>query len=387
GMNILREAIAHGACKVVALCDVDESALNKALGEVKQLNGDNPKRYKDFRELIAKERPEITIIGTPDHWHALPAIEAISSGSHVYLEKPIGHTIGEGKAILKAARENNRMVQIGTHRRVSPHNISAMEFLRSGKVGRVSQVKAFINYGQGPGEPVPDEEPPAGLDWDFWVGPAAYRAYNKQIHPRGFRQYLNFANGTMADWGIHWFDQILWWSEEKYPKKVFSSGARFVRNDSSDAPDTQMAIYEFEQFTLTWEHKLCAPNAYTDHNVGCFFYGSEGTLHLGWRDGWTFYPKDKKSPIIQEKPVLHEPDDQNIRELWADLIQSIETGKRPVCDIQIGHRSTNISLLGMLSYKLGRSVQWDGEKELCIDDAEANTLLTREYRGEWKYPR
>ena len=212
------------------------------------------------------------------------------------------------------------------------------------------------------------------------------RAYNKQIHPRGFRQYLNFANGTMADWGIHWFDQVLWWSEEKYPKKVFSSGARFVRNDRSDAPDTQMAIYEFEQFTLTWEHKLCAPNAYTDHDVGCFFYGSEGTLHLGWRDGWTFYPKNKKSPIIHEKPVLHEPDDQNIRELWADLIQSIETGKRPVCDIQIGHRSTNISLLGMLSYKLGRSVQWDGEKELCVDDAEANKLLTREYRGEWKYP-
>ena len=386
GMNILREAIAHGACKVVALCDVDESALNKALGEVKQLNGDNPKRYKDFREMIARERPEITIVGTPDHWHALPAIEAISRGSHVYLEKPIGHTIGEGKAILKAARENDRVVQIGTHRRVSPHNISAMEFLKSGKAGRVSQVKAFINYGQGPGESVPDEEPPAGLDWDFWVGPAAMRAYNKQIHPRGFRQYLNFANGTMADWGIHWFDQVLWWSEEKYPKKVFSSGARFVRNDRSDAPDTQMAIYEFEQFTLTWEHKLCAPNAYTDHDVGCFFYGSEGTLHLGWRDGWTFYPKNKKSPIIHEKPVLHEPDDQNIRELWADLIQSIETGKRPVCDIQIGHRSTNISLLGMLSYKLGRSVQWDGEKELCVDDAEANKLLTREYRGEWKYP-
>ena len=386
GMNILREAMAFGENKVVGLCDVDSQALELAAKEVNSLKGDKPKLYKDYRELIQKEKPEIAIIGTPDHWHALPAIAAIKAGAHLYLEKPIGHTIGEGQAILKTARDYGKVVQVGTHRRVSPHNISAMKFLREGKVGKISQVKCFINYGQGPGKAAADAEPPKGLDWDFWVGPGAETAYNPRIHPKGFRNFLNFANGTIADWGIHWFDQVLWWTEEKFPKTVYSTGGRFVREDNSDAPDTQMAIYEFEDFTLTWEHKLCAPNAYIDHNVGCFFYGTKGTLHLGWRDGWTFYPKDKNAQVIKEKPQLHAPDDQNIKELWADFMSSIETGSTPVCDIELGHRATNLSLLGMLSYKLGRSVAWDGEKEKIIGDKEANKLLKRKYRGDWEYP-
>ncbi|MCB0630435.1 MAG: Gfo/Idh/MocA family oxidoreductase [Saprospiraceae bacterium] len=386
GMNILREAMAFGECKVVALCDVDQSARTSAQEEVKKLKGDQPKLYEDFREMLAQEKPEIVIVATPDHWHALCAIAAIKQGAHVYVEKPIGHTQKEGKAILRAARDNERTVQVGTHRRVSPHNISGMEFLRSGKVGKISQVKCFIYYGQGAGESVPDAEPPAGLNWDFWVGPAAETAYNPKIHPRGFRQFLNFANGTIGDWGIHWFDQVLWWTEERYPKRIFSTGDRYVRSDNTDAPDTQLAIFEFEDFTLNWEHRLCAPSAYMDHNVGCMFYGTEGTFHMGWLDGWTFYPKGKNAEIINVQPQLHDPDKQNIKELWANFRQSIESGERPVCDIEHGHLATNISMLGMISYKLGRSIEWDGEKEVILNDPEANKLLSRDYRGEWEYP-
>lgn len=386
GMNILREAMAYGECKVVGLCDVDRTARASALEEVKKLKGDQPKLYEDFRELLAKEKPEIVIVATPDHWHALPAIAAIKQGAHVYIEKPIGHTQREGRAILNAARDNERTVQVGTHRRVSPHNISGMEFLRSGKVGKISQVKCFIHYGQGPGQVVADTEPPEGLNWDFWVGPSAETAYNPKIHPRGFRQFLNFANGTIGDWGIHWFDQVLWWTEERHPKRIFSTGDRFVRADNTDAPDTQLAIFEFEDFTLNWEHRLSAPSAYMDHNVGCMFYGTEGTFHMGWRDGWTFYPKSKNADIIKVEPKLNDPDQQNIKELWADFRQAIESGERPVCDIEHGHLATNISMLGMISYKLGRSIDWDGEKELILNDEEANKLLRRDYRGEWEYP-
>ena len=155
GMNILREAIAHGHCRVVGLCDVDRKSLVAAKEEVERLNGNNPKIYGDYRELINLEKPDITIVATPDHWHALPAIMAIQNGAHVYIEKPIGHTIGEGQAVLKTARTHNRKVQVGTHRRLSPHNISAMEFLRSGKAGKIVQVKAFVNYQQGPGISAP----------------------------------------------------------------------------------------------------------------------------------------------------------------------------------------------------------------------------------------
>jgi predicted dehydrogenase len=304
----------------------------------------------------------------------------------VYVEKPIGHTIREGRAMVNAARAANRVVQVGTHRRVSPHNVSGMQFLKSGKAGRIGMVRAFVHSAGGPGQVTPDSEPPKGLDWNMWCGPAPLRPYKKAIHPRGFRQFLDYANGTLGDWGIHWMDQILWWTEEKWPRKVFSHGARYVKRDSSDAPDTQVATYEFEAFTVQWEHRTYAGNNAEKAPLGAYFYGTEGTFHMGWRDGWTFYPANAKSQPIHEAPKLNQPDDQNIRELFADFLQAIKTNGRPVCDIEIGHRSTNMSLLGMLSWKLGRSVRWDGEKEQIVGDAEANKLLSRAYRGPWKYP-
>lgn len=386
GNNILREAVAAGNSMVVGICDVDGRALQDTQKNLDDWTGEKPKHYRDYRELLQREKPDIVIVATPDHWHALPAIAAMQAGAHVYLEKPIGHTIDEGKAILRTARDTQRVVQVGTHRRVSPHNMAAMELLRSGKVGKVSAVKCFVNYGQGPGEPQTVTEPPEELDWDFWLGPAPYHDYHPGIHPRGFRQYLDFANGTIADWGIHWFDQVLWWTEERYPKTAFAHGGRYVRQDNSTAPDTLYATYEFEDFTLTWENRQCHPSTHEEHNVGCYFYGTEGVLHLGWLDGYTFYPRGKGAAVIHMEPTLHEPDQQNIKELWADFTGAIEEKRRPVCDIEHGYLATNISLLGMLSYKLGRSLEWDGEKGMIVGDKEANKMLRRKYRGEWKYP-
>lgn len=388
GMNILRSAMAAGESKVVALCDVDQNFLVPAGKEVEKLSNDRPELYTDYRELLTKEKPEIVIVATPDHWHPLITIMAVQQGAHVYVEKPISHTVNEGRAMVKAARDNNRIVQVGTHRRVSPHNVSGMEFLKSGKAGKIGMVRAFVHYGGGPGEVVPDSEPPKGLDWDMWCGPAPLNPYNSKIHPRGFRQFLDYANGQLGDWGIHWLDQILWWTEEKYPKTVFSTGGRAIKKDNTTAPDHQSVAFDFEDFTVVWEHRMFAGNnAEKGENVGCYFYGTEGTFHMGWQDGWTFYPVDKKKQVLHEAPKLHKPDDQNIPELWANFLQSIKTNQLPVCDIEIGHRSTNMSLLGMLSLKLGRSVQWDGEKEIILNDPEANKLLSRPYRTPYEYPR
>jgi predicted dehydrogenase len=215
GRNILRYAMASGECRIVALCDVDQRQLAGAAAEVERLSGDQPKGYPDFRELLAKEKPDIVIVATPDHWHPLAAIAAMKAGAHVYVEKPISHTVYEGRAMVKAAREYGRVVQVGTHRRVSPHNVSGMAFLKSGKVGKIGMVRAFVHYAGGPGQPTPDSEPPPGLDWNMWCGPAPLRPFNKNIHPKGFRMYLDYANGQLGDWGIHWLDQILWWTEEK----------------------------------------------------------------------------------------------------------------------------------------------------------------------------
>lgn len=399
GINILREAMAAGQSKVVALCDVDENQLNRAVAEVQKLSGDQPKLYRDYRELLQKEKPEIVIVGTPDHWHSLIMIAAVSAGAHVYVEKPIGHTVKEGRAMVNAARSTGKVVQVGTHRRISPHNLSGREFIQSGKLGRIGMVRAFVHYGGGPEQPEKNTEPPKGLDWEMWCGPAPLRPFNKKIHPKGFRNFLDYANGTLGDWGIHWIDQILWITGEKYPRKIFSTGGRPIKGpavstkeaQTTDAPDHQVAVFEFEQFTVSWEHRQFAANNAEKSDprqpVGCYFYGTNGTFHMGWLDGWTFYPTDPKGQIIHQDAQLHQPDEQNIRELWADFLDAIRNRRKPVSDIEQIHYSTNVSLLGMLSYKLGRSIEWDGAKETVIGDAEANKHLSRKYRGSWEYPK
>lgn len=384
GMNILREAIRAGESQVVALCDVDRGQLAPAAEEVERLTGEAPRRYGDYRELLAAERPELVVVATPDHWHPLITIAACEAGADVYVEKPVGHTVDEGRAMVEAARRHERVVQVGTHRRVSPHNRSGIAFLRSGKAGRIGMVRAFVHYGGGPGEAVPDADPPPGLDWDFWCGPAPLRPFNRRIHPRGFRQYLDFANGQIGDWGIHWLDQILWWTDEPHPRRIASTGGLHVRRDGADAPDTQVATFEFESFTATWEHRLYAANQAERHAIGAYFYGTEGTFHMGWLDGWTFYPADERQPTLHEPPQLHEPDHQNIRELWADFLEAVRTRRRPVCDIETGHRATAMSLLAMAALKTGRTLEWDGRR--IAGDAEANALLRRPYRAPWTYP-
>ncbi len=404
GTNILREAVASKHCKVVGLVDVDQRQLGRCAAEVAKWTSDEPKHYGDYREMLEREKPEIAIVATPDHWHALPMIAAVKAGAHVYVEKPISHTIWEGLAMVKAARDANRVVQVGTHRRVSPHNVSGRKFLQEGKAGKIGMVRCFVLYGgNGPEEPKKIVEPPQELNWDLWCGPAPVRPYSGGIHPRAWRSYLDYANGTLGDWGVHWLDQVRWVMDIKWPKTVYSTGGRPIKGkpvltaqqQTTDAPDHQVATYEFDDpsagsgqaLTVTWEHRQFAGNpAEKAESVGCFFYGTRGTFHMGWQKGWTFYPLGRGEQEIHEEPQLNQPDDQNIKQLWADFLDAIETGRRPISDIEEIHLSTNLSLLGMLSYKLGRSVRWDGQKEVCVGDAEADKLLRREYRQPWIYP-
>jgi len=389
GMNILNTAIQSKTVEPVAPVDVDKRHLDPALKQVEERTGSKPKGFGDHREMLEQTKPEIVINATPDHWHALITIAACKAGAHVYVEKPISHTINEGIAMVKTARETKRTVQVGTHRRVSPHNMAAMEFLKSGKLGKIGSIRAFVHYQGGAGTKEPDSPVPEGLDWEMWCGPAPLVPFNKRIHPRGFRNFMDFATGQLGDWGIHWLDQILWWSqEEQYPKSVASTGGRFIAEDNSDGPDTQHAIFQFDKFSVTWEHRRYAGNPPESHHIGLYFYGTRGVLHLGWQDGWSFYPSGNMNvePTERMAPQLDKPDDQNIAPLWTDFIECIETGRTPVCDIEKGHRSTTMALLGMLSLKLGRGVAWDGVNQTIPNDPEACKLLARTYRAPWVYP-
>ena len=395
GTNILTEAIKAGQSKVVALCDADLSQAEVCADQISQLSADEPKIYQDFRELFDKERIEIAIIATPDHWHALNTIAALEHGAHVFVEKPTGHTVNESRAIVSAAEQADRVVQVGLHRRIGPHHVSGMEFLKSGQVGDIGLVRMFVHGGGGAESPTPNSEPPRDLDWDLYCGPAPLRPFCRKIHPGGFRNFLDYANGTLGDWGVHWLDQVLWWTDEKAPKHIYSTGGRPIagaailneREQTTDAPDHQSAVYEFESFTATWEHHRFGGTGSESHPFGCYFYGTNGVFHMGWRDGWTFYPnKGGAKPVHEDPKFDNEKDGHNVPPLWKDFLDCIESGRTPVANAEVGHLATNLSLLGMLSFKIGRSIEWDGEKELILGDEEANAMLKRAYRGEWEYP-
>ncbi|MDB6074743.1 MAG: gfo/Idh/MocA family oxidoreductase [Verrucomicrobiaceae bacterium] len=395
GMNLLREGLESKRLKCVALAAGSQNARESSADEIDGLTGSKPKDYADFREMLEKEKPEIVIIATPDHWHALTTIAAVKAGAHVLVEKPTGHCVAESRAMLDAARQTGKVVQVGLHRRVGPHHIEAHEFLKSGKVGDIGMVRCFATGGGGKKEvPSPNSAPPPGLDWVMWCGPAPLRPFTSKLHPGAWRNWLDFGNGQLGDWGVHWLDQMLWWSEEKYPRRVFSTGGRPIagppvlteKEQTSDAPDSQVAVFEFEGFTATWEHRRFADNNAEKHKIGAYFYGSKGTFHIGWRDGWTFYPANAKEQIVHGNSQLQEPDGHNLKLLWNDFLNAIDKGTKPACDIEIGHRSSVLPLLGMLSLKTGRSLQWDGAKEQIIGDEDASKLLSRPGRGPWQLP-
>jgi len=394
GKNILKEAIEAGQSKVVALCDVDANAAEVAADQVKGLNGDAPKVYGDFRELLEKEKPEIVIIATPDHWHALITIAALKAGAHVFVEKPTGHTVQESRAMLNAAKDSGKVVQVGLHRRIGPHHVNALKFLKDGGAGTVGMVRLFAHYGGGPEKPAANAPTPEGMNWDLYCGPSKLRPFCRKIHPGGWRQFLDFGNGQLGDWGVHWLDQVLAWTDEKFPKRVYSTGGRQIKGapvltdkeQTTDAPDHQVAVYDFESFTCTWEHRQFADNQAEKHQIGAYFYGTKGTLHIGWRDGWTFHPANTKEQAIHEDSQLQEPDGHNLKLLWADFLESLGGSRAPVASIERAHRSSVLPLLGMISLRVGRSLQWDGEKEQIVGDPDASALLKRPYRGPWVYP-
>lgn len=386
GNHDLNCAINSGTVETVALVDVDRGRRESTFQRIKGWTGEEPQLFNDHREMLEKVKPEIVIVATPEHWHPLITIDSCKAGAHVYVEKPVSHTINEGIAMVKTARETGRTVQVGTHRRAAPCGIAARELIKSGKIGKVGMIRAFVHYQVWGGKdaPVPDAPTPEGLDWDRWCGPAPLVPFNPRMHPGGFRQFLDYGTGQLGDWGTHWMDQILWCMDDQppYPSQVSSVGGRFTWKDNTDAPDAQSALYKFDDFMVEWEHRCFAGNPPERHHIGVYFYGTKGVVHIGDGD-WSYY----KSANMNETPEIHEtPGGDNVLVSWRNFIESIESGNKPMCDIEYGHRATTMCLLGMLSLKLGRSVKWDGEKQTIPNDPEACALLSREYRGPWKYP-
>ncbi|MEO8661781.1 MAG: Gfo/Idh/MocA family oxidoreductase [Bryobacteraceae bacterium] len=373
GRDVLRNAMEAGRTKVVALCDVDENQLAPAAAEVSTCTGDRPARYRDYREMLAKEKPEICIIATPDHWHALTTIASVQAGAHVWLESPLCHTINEGRAMVKAARDADVVVQVGAQR----HNASGLTFLRSGRLGRINQIRVCTSSSVNVAGILPGAVVPKGLDWDMWCGPASLLPYHPSLHSGGFRRRLEFANGSGGYEAANCFHEVLAWSEEKSPTKVFSVGTRHGSDDDSNGPDTQVSTFEFRNFTTVWEHRSYGGSS------GVYYYGTEGTLHTAGDHGWTFNPAARGEGSVHADGRRVPATERG----WNGFLASIEGTKRTSSDIEGAQRSTNMSLLAMISMNLGRRVIWDGVKMEIPGDPEANALLARPYRQPWDYPK
>jgi predicted dehydrogenase len=324
----------------------------------------------------------------------------VEAGADVYVEKPISVDVGEGQAMVAAARRHGRVVQVNTQRRSTPHLIEARdEILRAGKLGRVGHVETYgyfpLLYGKSPR----DTAPPPTLDYELWTGPAPMRPYNELTHPRNWRAFVEYGNGIIGDIGIHMLDMVRWMLELGAPRRISSAGGIFVEPGGKvNIADTQTATFGFGDLQVTWTHRCWGAPPDPMDLWGATLYGEKGTLKASVL-GYSFAPLGGGTPV--HRPVSLEldafPEDRTepdleffaapaIRAHFKDMLAAREKRARPVADIEQGHISTAACILANISMKLGRSLEWDAEKGQVVGDEEANRLLRRPYRAPWVHP-
>jgi predicted dehydrogenase len=388
--------------EVAALCDVDRRLLDEAGAIVsgRQASKKTPRLHGDFREMLKEKDLDLVLIATPDHWHALTAIEAMEAGADLHLQKPISVDVVEGKAILDTARRLGRVVQVGTQRRSTEHLIEAKQrFIDDDKLGKIGHVELFSYYHmRARGNPA-DEAPPEALDWEMWCGPAPKRPFNKAIHPRGWRSFREYGNGIVGDMCIHMLDTVRWMLDLGWPLRITSNGGAFVDPGSiATVPDTQVALFDFGKLSAVWTHRTWGTTPDADFPWGAIIYGEKGTLKLSVQR-YEFIPLGKEAPTRREVTMELEkfPEDANekglekhvapaIRGHMRDWLQAVSTRGKPVADVEQGHISSASCILANLSADLHRTLDWDPAAHLVRGDGEANNLLARNYRGPWKHP-
>jgi predicted dehydrogenase len=388
--------------EVVSICDVDSRMLADAAEKIaaRQESKKRPRTYADYRKMLAEKDLDIVIVGTPDHWHALPAIAAIEAGADVYLQKPISVDVAEGKAILAAARKHNRVVQIGTQRRSTPHLIEAREkIIKGGMLGKVALVETYCYYHMRARENPPNTAPPEWLDYEMWTGPAPMRPYNSLVHPGRWRAFNEYSNGIMGDMCVHMLDMVRWMLDLGWPKRIASTGGIFVEKASkANIPDTQTATFDFGETTVVWQHRTWGHPADPKYPWGATLYGDKGTLKASVM-GYDFTPTGRGEALSQEVAYELEefPEDKTeerlekhvapaIRRHMANFLRARRDRTRPVADIEQGHISTAACILANNAMTLGRTLNWDATKGEVVGDAEANRMLKRPYRAPWKHP-
>jgi predicted dehydrogenase len=392
---------------VTALCDVWDPQVAQARASA----GEGARAFRDFRRVLDEKDIDAVVVATPDHWHGILAVSACRAGKDAYVEKPLAHNVVESRAIVEAAKRWKRIVQHGTQHRAAPHYGEVQAIVQGGGLGEVRYVRIwnFQNlYPSGIGRE-PDAQPPAGLDWDFYLGPAPLVPYNRARFLGTYRWFWDYAGGWLTDFGTHRFDSFHQVMGVDAPRTVVATGGRFGLKDSGETPDVLQVTYEYPGFVMSYE--FCTLNGHGgggrtpdmayyqmrgefDRPHGEAYYGTSGTL-IADRIGYEIYPEMEPAPRRGEAPASGaQPAFRSERKvvkgrdttdlLVRNFVECVRSRQAPLASAEIGHRSTIVPLIGNIAYRTGRKLRWNAEKEgFEGSEPEATALLGRTHRKPW----
>ena len=390
GWADLSETIKHPGVECIALCDVDSNVLNKRAGELEKNTGKKAILYSDYRKLLENKDIDAVIIGTPDHWHCLQMINACEAGKDVYVEKPIGNSIEEINLMVAAAKRYKRVVQVGQWQRSDPHWIAALDYVKSGQLGKIRSVTTWALPSYGRKFPkLPDALVPAGVDYDMWLGPAPKRSFNPNRFHGSFRYFWDYAGGLMTDWGVHMIDMALAGMNVAAPLSAASVGGNYGFPDSAyETPDTMNAMFDFGNFSLLWEHAMgaSAGGPYKRREPGIAFIGNNGTL-VSDRGYWEVLVEKEDGKQLIENAAEHKATENGLAHHTKNWLDCIRSRNKTNCTIEAGRNAALNSQMGNISYKLGRKVFWDEQKQSFNDDRKANELAKAHYHNGWTVPK
>ncbi|WP_209332492.1 Gfo/Idh/MocA family protein [Lunatimonas salinarum] len=377
----------------VALADVDQSVLDQRSANVQELRGKKPKLYTDYRKMLEDKDIDAVIIGTPDHWHCLNLIDSLSAGKHAYVEKPLANSIEECNLMVKAADRYGKLVQVGQWQRSGSQYAQAIEFVRSGKLGNIRLVKTWAYQGWMKPVPVkPNGQPPQGVDYKMWLGPAPERPFNENRFHFNFRWFWDYAGGLMTDWGVHEIDIALYAMNVSAPKSIMASGGKLAYpDDASETPDTLQTVYEYDGFNMLWEHATGIDGGNYGTTEGIAFIGNNGTLVVN-RGGWKVIAETENVNGQRKEKIeameLVKPDGNAQRIHCKNFVDAIKSNDASMlnCGIKTGSVAAINAHMGNVAYKLGRKVYWDAQKD-AFTESDANKMTKASYHNGWKLPK
>ena len=406
GDQLLDAFLTHKDQATVAVCDVYEPYLPAAAAKVEKAGG-SARTIKDYRKLLEAKDVDAVVIATPDHWHALQFVDACHAGKHVYCEKPLSLTISEGRRMADVAKETKRVTQVGLHRRSTPGVIEAVKLIQSGAIGKVTVAKSYHYRNETPmgiGSPK-DGEPPPGLDYDAWLGPAPKHPFNPNRVLYKFRWFWDHSGGQLTNFGTHYLDVIQWAIRQDAPKAVACLGGKFGVTDNREIPDTCEAVWEYDGCLVTFSQFNCNASPGNPRGWSMEFRGTLGTLLLAdGAAGYEIIPEKVRteelpalSPLAREAnakqgratkqaimPAAKKGEAESAVLHARNFLDGIKTGAPTTCPVEVGHRSTTATLLARVALMRKKYLTWDAKAERVTNDDGANKLLGYEYRAPWK---